>query len=80
MKAPERDRDRDLGYVNPARWRKQNDIANPEYLTGVVYDHRTKANGMTMWKVRFRNAPGGMQDFEMMEEDCKITAKDDDYC
>jgi len=93
-KALERDRDRDLGYVNPARWRKQ-DIAHPEYLTGVVYDHRTKDNGVTVWKVRFRNAPGGMQDFEMEEEalmeaiklyvkqkemDCKITAEDDDNC
>jgi hypothetical protein len=60
-----------------------------EYSTGVVYDHRTKDNGVTVWKVRFRNAPGGMQDFEMEEEalmeaiklyakqkemDCKITA------
>jgi hypothetical protein len=55
--------------VNPARWRKQDDIAHPEYLIGVVYDHRTKENdGVTVWKVRFRNAPGGMQDFEMQEE------------
>jgi hypothetical protein len=62
-------RKRDLGNVNPARWRKQDDIAYPEYLIGVVYDHRTKENdGVTVWKVRFRNAPGGMQDFEMEEE------------
>jgi hypothetical protein len=48
-----------------------------------------------VWKVRFRNAPGGMQDFEIEEEalmeaiklhvkqkemNCKSTAKDDDNC
>jgi hypothetical protein len=47
---------------------------------------------MTVWKVRFRNAPGSMQNFEIEEEalmeavklnvkqkemDCKIKAKDD---
>jgi hypothetical protein len=27
-----------------------------------------KENGVTVWKVRFRDAPGGMQDFKMEEE------------
>jgi hypothetical protein len=47
---------------------------------------------VTVWKVRFPDAPGGMQDFEMEKDDlmeafecytqqrkidCKVTAKDD---
>ena len=72
-------------------------IRHPEYLTGFVYDTRSyekKNRTVTVWKVRFPDAPGGMQDFEMesaelVEEaiklfvlwaasNCKITACDDD--
>jgi hypothetical protein len=73
-KALERDRDVDIGYINPARWRKQV-IRHLEYLTGHVYDTRTyetdKGKRVTVWKVRFPDAPGGMQDFEMEEEALK---------
>jgi hypothetical protein len=91
------EQDLDMDYVKPARWRKQI-IRHPEYLTGHVYDTRTYENPnrdgsmVTVWKVRFPDAPGGMQDFEMEKDDlmeaiecytqqrkldCKVTAKDD---
>jgi hypothetical protein len=96
-KALERDRDLEEGVkaVKPAQWRKQL-IRHPEYLTGFVYDTRSyekKNRTVTVWKVRFPDAPGGMQDFEMesaeLEEaiklyvlwaasNCKMTACDDD--
>jgi hypothetical protein len=73
-------------------------IRHPEYLTGFVYDTRSyekkkKNRTVTVWKVRFPDAPGGMQDFEMesaeLEEaiklyvlwaasNCKMAACDDD--
>jgi hypothetical protein len=79
-KALERDRDLEEGVksVNPARWRKQL-IRHSEYLTGFVYDTRAyekKNRIVTVWKVRFPDAPGGMQDFEMesaeLEEAIKL--------
>jgi hypothetical protein len=78
-----------------ARWKKQL-IRHWEYLTGFVNDTRAyekKNRTVTVWKVRFPDAPGGMQDFEMepaeLEEaiklynlwatsSCKMTACDDD--
>ena len=54
-------------------------IRHPEYLTGFVYDTRSyekKNRTVTVWKVRFPDAPGGMQDFEMesaeLEEAIKL--------
>jgi hypothetical protein len=70
-----------------------------EYLTGFVYydtcAYDKKNQTVTVWKVRFPDAPGGMQGFEMesaaLEEaiklyslwatySCRMTACDDDEC
>jgi hypothetical protein len=70
----DRDLERDIKHVKPSHWLQQ-DIRNPVFETGVVYDTRTyaKPDGsgelITVWNVSFQDAPGGVEDFEMEEEE-----------
>ena len=94
-KALERDKDglHEMS-IRPATVRKTN-IRHHEYRNGLVYQYRTLPDkkGTHVWKVRFPDAPGGTQDFEMNEEElnsakalykqwfdacAKITAEDGD--
>jgi hypothetical protein len=75
-KALEHDHDLERGikHVKATAWLQQ-DIRHPVYKTGQVYDTRTyvKPDGsgelITVWNVTFQDAPGGVVDYEMEEED-----------
>ena len=41
----------------------------------MVYDFRTKPNSVTVWMVRFPDAPGGAEEFEMEFDDLEIAIK-----
>jgi hypothetical protein len=79
-KALEKDRDTqeplDVMSINPAKWRKQ-PVRHQEYLNGMVYNFRVKPDKKRtpVWKVRYPDAPGGMQDFEIGEDEFKDALK-----
>jgi hypothetical protein len=65
-KALERDENPDVMALCPGDMRKTC-IRHETYLNGVVYDYRLKPNKIMVWCVRFPDAPGGLQEFEMDE-------------
>jgi hypothetical protein len=70
--ALERDRDLeqevDVKSIRPGAWRKT-PIRHPEYLNGVVYSYRVNHADETLWNVRYPDAPGGLQDYEINGEE-----------
>lgn len=52
-------------------------VRHPEYLNGFVTDYRLKPDKTrtVVWTVRFPDAPGGIQEFEMEEADLSTAIK-----
>lgn len=67
-KALERDKDLLATHMaNKPFSMKKCGLWHPEYTLGFVYGTYTGPGGKQVWEVRFTNAPGGEQDFEVLQ-------------
>ena len=71
-KALQRDANIDILAFRPGDWRKC-PIRHPQYKTGIVRDFRVKPDKAktVVWNVIYPDAPGGIQDYEVEEQELK---------